>query len=100
MHRIVRLLPGGEVAAGIPAIRRLNAQGIVTADVALRTRGYFARGRHLVRVGKREAGSAVVERACRPSRDGMTRRTSRGSSREIRRHVIGHVSANRLRAVP
>jgi hypothetical protein len=39
--------------------------------VTLRAGRYLARGGHLVRIQKREAGGAVVEHACRPSCDWM-----------------------------
>ena len=34
MHRIVRLLPGGQMALGIPAIGGSNRQSVVVVDVA------------------------------------------------------------------
>ena len=55
MNRVVGLLPGGEVAAGIPASCRRNLQVVVIVDVA-------GRARHIgVTSGKQESGRAVVE---------------------------------------
>ena len=68
--------------------------------MALRAGGDFARRGQLMRIGKRKAGGAVIEGARGPCGDGMTRGAGRGGSREIRSDVIGHVSAEGLRAGP
>ena len=58
---IVGLLPGGQVATSIAAIRWGNLQSVIVVDVALRT----SHGR--VSVGERESGGAVVEGAGGPA---------------------------------
>ena len=100
VHRIVRLLPGSQVAAGVSTIVRLNGQRIVTADVALRASRDFAGGSHLVRIRQREARGAVIKLAVGPHGDGVAGGAGRSGSGEIRGHVIRHVSAQRLGAVP
>ena len=42
---IIGLLPGRQVALGIPAIRRLNLQIVVVVDVAVRASSHLARRR-------------------------------------------------------
>ena len=100
VRRVIRGLPGGEVAAGVAAIRRLNGQCVVAADMALRASRNLAGGRHLVRIRQREARGAVIKLAVGPDRDGVARGAGRSGSGEVRSHVIGHVSAQRLGAVP
>ena len=98
MRRIVRGLPGAQVAARIPAVRGLNIQRIIVVDVALRARGYFPRGRHLVGIGERETGSAVIESCVRPRRGVVASGTLR--HRKAPADVIWHVATQSLRAVP
>ena len=88
------------MAASVSAIRRLNLQIVVVVDVALRALRDFAGRRHLVRIGQWETGRAVIELAVRPSGDGVTSGAGGRSGGEIRRHVIGYVTAQGLRAVP
>ena len=98
MRRIVGLLPGRQVATGIPAVRRLNIQRVVVVDVALRaSRDLPCRG-HLVRIRQREARGAVIERRIRPTCGVVTSRALR--NREARGDVIRDVSTQSLRAVP
>ena len=97
---IVRLLPGGEVAAGIAAIVGLDGEIVIAADVALRASSDFAGGGHLVRVLQREAGGAVIEFAIGPSGDGVASGAGSRSCREIRSDVIGNVATKRLGFIP
>jgi len=46
--RVIGLLPGRQVASGIPAVIRLNRQIVIVVDMAVRTGVHFARRRHLV----------------------------------------------------
>ena len=48
--RIIRLLPGRQMASGIPAIRRGDLQMIIVVDVSVRTGAHLARRRHLMGV--------------------------------------------------
>ena len=57
---VIRLLIRGQVARGIAAVRRLNRQRVVVADVA-RDAG-SGRGRD-VHAGQRKAGHAVIKRS-------------------------------------
>ena len=98
MCRIVGLLPGGEVAAGIPAIRGCNLQSVVIVDVALRAGGYFSRRGHLVRVRQRETGGAVIKRRIRPICGVVAGGALR--NREACGDMVWYGSAERLRAVP
>lgn len=100
MGRVIGLLPGGQVAPGVAAIGWLNAESVVAANMALRTGRDLAGRRHLVRVGEREAGGAVIELAVRPSCDGVAGATGGGSLREISSDVIGYVATQSLRAGP
>jgi len=100
VHRIVGLLPGGKVATRIAAIRGLNAEGVITVDMALRASRDLASRGHLVRILQREAGAGVIELAVGPSGDGMATGTGRGGRREIGHHVIRNVAAEGLRALP
>lgn len=68
--------------------------------MALRTGGDFTRGDELMGIGERKAGGAVIEGACGPCGDGMARGAGRGGGGEIRSDVIGHISADGLRAGP
>lgn len=100
MRRIVRGLPGVQVTSGVTAIRRLNAERVIPADVALGASGHFSGRRQLVGVGEREAGGTVIKFAVCPDRDGMACRASRRAGRKIRGDVVRDIPADRLRAVP
>ena len=55
MYRIVGLLPGRQMAAGVPAIGRRDRQRIIVADVAqIASHGRMA-------IGQWEAGCIVIE---------------------------------------
>jgi len=95
---IVRVVPVGEMAAGIPAVGRRNRKRIVVANVALRTRGDLARRGHLVRVGQREARGAVIECRVGPVDGVVASRALRCG--EARLNVIGDVAAQSLRVIP
>ncbi len=88
VHRIVGLLPGGEMATGVAAIRRRNLESVVAANVA----GLACDAK--VFVGEREAGGAVIEFSVRPFRDGMARSALRGGGRETGSNVIGNISSD------
>ena len=63
---IIRRLPGRQVAARIPAVRRRNRQRVVIVDVAIRAGRDFTRRRHLVRIGQRETRRAVIKGCTSP----------------------------------
>jgi len=98
MDRIVRGLPGIQVAAGVAAVRRLDLQIVVVIDVALGALRDFASRRHLVRIRQRETGGAVIESGVRPA-CGVVARGALGD-RESGGDVIGNAAAERLCAVP
>ena len=50
VHRIVGLLPGAQVAAGVTAIRRSNLQIVIVVDVALRACRHLTGRSQLVRI--------------------------------------------------
>ena len=100
VHRIVGALPGAQMAVGVAAIRWLGGQRVAAAYVALRAAGDFAGRRQLVRVGQRKSRCTVIKLAIRPDRDRVARGTGRRAGGEIRCHVVWHVSADCLRAVP
>ncbi len=64
VHRIVRLLPGREVAPGCPARSGCDVQAVVVVDVARRAR---RRRRRHVRPGQRKSCNAVIERSRVPT---------------------------------
>ena len=61
VRRIIGLLPGRQMAPGIPAIRRADLQIVIVVDVAVRTGIHLARRRHLMRVSQRETSGGVVK---------------------------------------
>ncbi len=61
VHRIIRLLPGCQMASGVAAVGRRSGQSVVVVDVAIRAGHNFPRGRHLVRIRQRETRGRVVE---------------------------------------
>src|SRR5271165_101271 len=65
MHRIVGLLPSGEVAAGIAAIGRRNLQIVVVIDVA------SGAGHVGMAIGEKKSGGAMVEGSGGPSHGGV-----------------------------
>ncbi len=92
VHRIIRLLPGGQMALRVPAGARRDRQRIVPADVAQRA------GHVRVSIGQRETRCGVIEHSRGPRRDRMAGRARRRRRRESRRHVIRHRTADRRRA--
>jgi hypothetical protein len=100
MHRIICLLPGGQVASGVAAIVGLNLQRVIIVDVARRAIGHLARGSKLVRIGERESRGAVIELSVSPRGDGVAGGASRSGGREIGSDVIGNVATESLRFVP
>jgi len=100
VRRIIGLLPSRQVATGIAAIRRLNAEVVVAADVALAAGRNLSSRRHLVGVGQREARGTVIKLTIGPGGDRVAGRARRRGGREIGRDVIGYVAAESLRAVP
>ena len=101
VHRISRLVPGGQMAVSISAAGRREASGVVIADVA------SGAGRHLaavghegVRVRQCEPESGVVELAVDPLGDGVALGASSGRRGEARFDVIRHTAAERRRAAP
>ena len=83
MYGIVRLLPGGQVAAGVPAIGRCDRQSIVVVDVA------GSAGHVGVAIGQQESCCAVVERRCIPTDRRMARGAVRCGKLGTRRGVHG-----------
>ncbi len=61
MHRIIRLLPGGQMASRVAAVGRRSGQSVVVVDVAIRAGHNFPRRRHLVRIRQWETRGRVVE---------------------------------------
>ena len=62
VRRIIRLLPGRQMASRVPAVGRCNRQRVVIVDVARRAGRYFASGGHqLMRIRQREARRRVVK---------------------------------------
>ena len=94
VHRIVGLLPGSQVAAGITAIGGSDLEVVVVIDVA-GSAEYVG-----VAVGEREPDGRMVELAIGPRSNGMASGASRGSGGETRGDVIGDASAKCLRFVP
>ena len=86
VNRVVSLLPGGEVASRVPAVRRSDLQIVVVVYVALRT------SHRRVSVREREARDGVIERSGRPRRGVMALRAicgrERRSGARVRR-VVG-----------
>ena len=94
VHGIIRLLPGGEVAARVTAIRRRNVQTVIAADVA-------GGARHVsVAVGQRKTKRGVVKFSVRPLGDGMALCARSGVIWEPRGDVIGNVAAKCRSLVP
>jgi hypothetical protein len=94
VYRVVRLLPGCEMALRVSAVRWLRRQIVVSVDVA-------QSALHVgVSLCQREASRAVVEVTSRPGGDGVAGRASRGRRGESCSNVVRHVAAERLRAVP
>ena len=68
VHRIIRLLPGRQMASRIPAISRRGRQVVVVIDVA-RCASHVG-----MPIGQQKPGRAVVECRRRPTDRGMARR--------------------------
>jgi len=50
VRRVIGLLPGRQVASGIPAVGRLDRQIVIVVDVTVRAGTHLARRGHLVRM--------------------------------------------------
>jgi hypothetical protein len=89
VHRIVRLLPGRQVATRIPAVGRRNIQTVVVVEVA-------GCARHIrMPVRQRKTKRRVIEFPVRPLRDRMAG-SARGSRiREAGFDVVRHVATER-----
>jgi len=98
VRRVVRCLPGRQVAAGVSAVGRRNRQRIVVVDVTLCAGRDFAHWGHLVRIRQREAGGGVIKRRVGPACRVVAGRALRCG--EARLDVIGDVAAKCLCAVP
>ena len=94
VYRVVGLLPGGQVAARVAAVRRGNVQTIVVVDMAGSARNIC------VPVCQRESKGSVVEFSIRPFRDGVTLSTGCGGCRKTRGNVIGNAAAERGSLIP
>ena len=87
MRRVIGLLPRRQVASGISAIVRLDRQVVVVVDVAVGASIHLTGRRHLVRIGEREPGGAVIKvRGC-PRYRVMTGRAGR-HWKDIRSHRV------------
>ena len=89
VHRIVGLLPGGQVASGIPAIRRADLQIVIVVEVAVRAGGHLARRCHLVRVCQRKTGGRMVKIRCQPGNRIMASGARRNRKYCGRRRMLG-----------
>jgi len=98
VRRIIRLLPGRQMASGIPAVRRLNCQRRIVPHMALVAARDLSGRRNLVRIRQRETGTGVVECRIRPQNRVVAGRTER--CRKSRCNVVWHGAAKRRRAVP
>ena len=81
VHWIIRLLPGRQMAAGVPALRRRNRQSVVVVDMA-RSAGHVG-----VPVGQKKSRRAVIE----------DRRGPRSSV--VARRAVGHRKGRARRGV-
>jgi len=99
VRRVVRALPGRQMAASVAAIRRLNFQCVIVVDVAgTAHRNFSAVGNQLMRVDQREAGGAVIKSRAGPVHGAVARGALRG--RKTRRKVVRDVSAKRRSGIP
>jgi len=93
VNRIVGLLPGGQMALRISAIRWCNRQCIVVIDVAQGAR-YAS-----VSVCQRKSCRVVIEHSRRPRRNRVASGACRCGRREACRDVIRNAAANRRGAL-
>ena len=82
-----------QVASGIAAVSRRNAQRIVAIDVAQRARG------RCVGIRQREPGGGVVEHPGGPSCNRVAGSALRGSCWESCCNVVWNTAANRCSAL-
>ena len=61
VRRVIGLLPGRQMASGVPAIGRLDCQSVVVVDVAVRAGVHLPCWRHLMRIRQRKARSRVIK---------------------------------------
>ena len=111
VHRVGGALPASpvvciQVALGVPAIGRLDLQVVVVVDVAVRAGSDFTRGRHLMRIGQREARGGMVKIRVQPRDRVVAIGTScnrenrrRGGMLRIRRLLPRGEMATRMPAV-
>lgn len=92
MHRIIRLLPGRQVASRVSAIVRRNRQRIIVVNVAQ------IAGDVCVPIGQCESSRVVVKHSGRPRRDRVACRASRGCGWKSCRDVIRNRPSDRRRA--
>ncbi len=94
MDRIVRLLPGRQVAARSTAGRRCNIQAVVVVHMA-RCAGNVG-----MAIGEREAECIVIKFSIGPRGDRMASRTSTRGSWEASLDMVRNIATDRGRAVP
>jgi len=94
MHGIIRLLPGGEVAASRSASCRRNVQVVIIVDVTQHA-GYVC-----VAIRQRKSKCCVIEFSIRPLGDGVARSASRRVIREAGLDMVGNIAAKRRRLIP
>ena len=66
MRRIIRLLPGGQMASRVPAVGRRDRQSEIVVDVAIRAGHDFTGRGHLVRIRQRETRRTVIKDCASP----------------------------------
>ena len=93
MQRRIGLLPGGQVATGVPAIVWLDRQRVVVVEMA---GGASHAG---MSVGQRESCCAVIEDTSGPGGDGVARGALSSRRRESSSDVVGDIPAQRCSAL-
>ena len=89
VRRIIRLLPGRQVALRVAAIRRRDLQIVVVVDMAVRASIHLARGSQLVRTRQREPGGAVIKIGRLPGNRVVTTGASRHGKNRRRPGMFG-----------
>ena len=98
VRRVIGLLPGRQVASGIPAVGRLDREGRVIPQMALIAARDLSRRRDLVCIRQRKARVGVIKSRIGPHIRVMALAAQGG--RESRGNVVRHTSAKGGRTVP
>jgi hypothetical protein len=88
VRRIVGLLPGRQVASGIPAVRRADLQIVIIVEVAVRAGSHLACRRQLVRVRQRKTSGRVIKIGRQPGNRIVTSRARRNRKHCRRRRMF------------